>query len=96
MLQNLPKEMGVRLGGATISAAAFADDLLLFATTLEGLQLLINNVADYLANCDMTINAMKSMSIGIRASAHIKKTAVDPNVKFKCGNKPLPSLKRTD
>jgi len=57
----------------TISAAAFADDLLLFATIPEGLQLLINNVADYLANCGMTINAMKSMSIGIRVFVHIKR-----------------------
>lgn len=74
MLQDLPEEIGVRLGDSTINAAAFADDLLLFATTPEGLQLLINKVADYLAKCGMTINAQKSMSISVRASAHIKKT----------------------
>jgi len=96
MLRNLPEEVGVRLGNATINAAAFADDLLLFAATPESLQLLIDNVADYLAECGMTINALKSMTVSIKASAHIKKTAVDPDTRFKCRNEPLPSLKRSD
>ncbi|KAL0098594.1 hypothetical protein PUN28_020550 [Cardiocondyla obscurior] len=35
LLQNLPKEIGVELGETRINAAAFADDLLLFAKTPE-------------------------------------------------------------
>ncbi|KAL6418735.1 hypothetical protein ACFW04_011829 [Cataglyphis niger] len=42
LLQKLSSDVGVRLGKTTVNATAFADDLLLFATTPQGLQQLIN------------------------------------------------------
>lgn len=38
LLKKLPEEVGVRLGGISINAAAYTDDLLLFAATAAGLQ----------------------------------------------------------
>jgi len=80
MLQQLPNEIGTRLGETTVNAAAFADDLLLFAAMPARLQELIDTVTTYIKNCGMTINTMKSMSVSIVASPYLKKTAVDAQV----------------
>jgi len=48
LLKRLPKEVGARVGNIPINAAAYADYLLLFASTLMGLQQMINITADYL------------------------------------------------
>ncbi|KMQ94463.1 reverse transcriptase [Lasius niger] len=84
MLKKLLDKIGVRLGGIPINAAALAYDLLLFAATPKGLQELINIVTRYLAECGMTINLVKSMTIAVRAASHIKKTAIDGNTTFRC------------
>lgn len=68
MLERLLSEVSARLGGMTINAAAFADDLLLFAATPEGLQSLIETTAGYLAECGMTINPAKSITIAIKVA----------------------------
>ncbi|KAL0098513.1 hypothetical protein PUN28_020469 [Cardiocondyla obscurior] len=54
LLQNLPKEIGVELGETRINAAAFADDLLLFAKTPGGLQTLIDTTTKYLDSCGIS------------------------------------------
>ncbi|KMQ88340.1 reverse transcriptase [Lasius niger] len=96
LLQRLPREVGARLGNIPINAAAYADDLLLFASTSMGLQQMIDTMTDYLAECGMTINVEKSMTVAIRAAPHLKKTAVDASLSFSCGGRQLPSLKRTN
>lgn len=96
LLRKLPDEIGTRITAASINAAAYADDLLLFAETQEGLQRLINESVEFLGSCGMTINVAKSMTISIKAAGHLKKTAVDTTSTFKCNNDTLPSLRRTD
>lgn len=96
LLQTLPKEVGAGLGSTTTNAVAYADDLILFASTPNGLQLLIDCATRFLNECGMSINTRKSLTISIRASGHIKKTAVDPAVTFRSENQPLPSLARSD
>lgn len=94
LLQRLPEEVGAKLGEISVNAAAYADDLL-FAATPAGLQELIDVAAAYLKQCGMNINVNKSATIAIKATPHLKKTAVDATVNFACDGQPLPSLTRT-
>lgn len=57
---------------------------------------MIDIMADYLAECGMTINVERSMMVAIKAAPHLKKTAVDESLTFFCDGRQLPSLKRTN
>lgn len=94
LLKKLSPEIGCRVGNECVNAAAFADDLFLFAQTPRGLQALIDIATKYLKSCGMTINAGKSLTIGIRANAKLKKTAVDVQTKFHCEGRTLRTLGR--
>lgn len=95
MLKTLLDEIGVRLGGIPINAAAFVDDLLLFAATREALQELINIMTRYLAECGITINLAQSMTVAVRAVPHIKETEIDGNTTFRCNGRLLLCLTRS-
>lgn len=95
MLQTLPDTIGVRMGDTSVNAAAFADDLLLFASTPMGLQQLIDATGGYLSSCGMKINTTKSMTVSVVAYPHAKKTAVDTEVTFECAGEILPTLSRS-
>lgn len=69
MLQQLPQDVG----GTIINAKAYADNLLLFASTQMGLQQMIDQVHKYLRDCGMSVNIDKSMTITIKAAPHEKK-----------------------
>ncbi|CAL7932959.1 unnamed protein product [Xylocopa violacea] len=94
LLKKLPPQIGCRIGDTCINAAAFADDLFLFATTPKGLQELINTAAKYLKNCGMNLNPGKCLTIGIKANGKLKKTAVDINTKFYVDGRVLRTLER--
>ncbi|CAK9799136.1 Retrovirus-related Pol polyprotein from type-2 retrotransposable element R2DM [Anthophora plagiata] len=94
LLKKLSPEIGCRVGGECVNAAAFADDLILFATTPKGLQSLIDTATEFLKACGMTINADKSTTIGIRANAKLKKTARDIEMEFVCEGRTLRTLGR--
>jgi len=96
MLRELSADVGVRLGETTINATAYADDLLLFATTPMELQESIDKVTRFLASCGMKVNTAKSLVVGIRAAPRLKKTAVDASIDFRCDGQRLPTLRRTD
>lgn len=96
LLRGIPDDIGVRIGGTLVNAVAFADDLLLFASTPAGLQHLINDTAKYLQSCGMTINSAKSLTLSIISSPHLKKTAVDAEALFTCDGQRLQPLKRSD
>lgn len=96
LLKQLPPEIGVRMGGLTINAAAFADDMLLFASTPMGLQKMLNLSTQFLNDCGLKINASKSMTVALRNMPHEKKTVVDKETVFLCEKKILPALKRSD
>ncbi|CAL7932962.1 unnamed protein product [Xylocopa violacea] len=94
LLKKLTPEIGCRVGRECVNAAAFADDLILFAETPRGLQNLIDTATQYLRSCGLTINIGKSLTIGIRANAKLKKTAVDVQTKFNCDGRILRTLGR--
>lgn len=96
LLARLPEDIGAKVGDLTINAAAFADDLLLFASTPMGLQQLLNRSTRYLESCGLMVNASKCMTVALRNVPHEKKTVVDKETVFLCGKRLLPSLKRTD
>lgn len=96
LLKRLPEEIGAKLGEKTVNAIAYADDLILFASTTVGLQQLIDKTTEFLGSCGMSINPAKSFTVSIKASAHAKKTAVDPQIRFTCAGQRLPSMARSD
>lgn len=96
LLTRLPEEIGARIGDLCVNAAAFADDMLLFATTPLGLQKLLDTSVQYLSGCGLKVNAAKCMTVALRNVPHEKKTVVDRDTVFMCGNRVLPSLRRTD
>ncbi|CAK9834488.1 Retrovirus-related Pol polyprotein from type-2 retrotransposable element R2DM [Anthophora retusa] len=93
---QLPEEIGIQIGELKINGAAFADDLVLFAFTRNGLQLALDKAAKYLEDCGMHVNTAKSMTITLKPVPHDKKTVVDASCIFKCAGKTLPALKRSD
>lgn len=60
--------LGVKLGGACMSALAFADDILLLSDSFEGLQALVRYTEDYFQNVDLAINPSKSQYFGWRVN----------------------------
>lgn len=95
MLRVLPKETGIGFGNTTINAAAFVDDLLLFASTPDGLQRLIDETSEFLGSCGMSINSLKSFTLSIKVVPRAKKTTVATTQDFKCGGQDLPAIGRT-
>lgn len=96
MLRKLPTDVGAKVGDLEINAAAFADDLLLFASTPMGLQRLLDTSMGFLEKCGLQVNTTKCMTIALRNVPHEKKTVVDRSAVFLRGDNILPSLKRSD
>ncbi|CAL7932983.1 unnamed protein product, partial [Xylocopa violacea] len=93
---RLPPEVGIEIGDLKINGAAFADDLLLFASTKSGMQTALDITSEFLVSCGMSINAAKSLTVALVPVPHEKKTIVDASLSFSCGGRKLPALKRTD
>lgn len=97
MLRKLPEEIGAKIGDLIINATAFADDMMLFASTPVGLQRLLDTAIEFLHKCGLDINAAKCMTISLRSVPHEKKTVVDKTTVFRGGgDRVLPAMKRTD
>lgn len=95
LLHTLPDDVGANLGGSRVNCLAFADDLILCASTTRGLQLLLDKTADFLMSCGLTINADKSKTISIRGLGKEKKTLIQ-DTKFSIHGRPLPALSRVE
>lgn len=96
LLKLLPSDVGVDIDGVHYNALAYADDMILVASTPIGLQLLINKVTDYLALCGLNINTTKSFTVSLKNVPHVKKSVVDAKVTFDCLQRKLPALRRED
>ena len=75
---------------------AYADDLILAASTKRGLQELINKATVFLNQCGLNVNIGKSMTVAIKNVPHEKKTIIDRRTKFACMGRHLPSITRED
>ncbi|KAH9378482.1 hypothetical protein HPB48_005689 [Haemaphysalis longicornis] len=60
--------LGVTVGGAYMSALAFADDILLLSDSFEGIQALVRHTEDYFQNMDRLINPSKSQYFRLRVN----------------------------
>jgi len=95
LLRAFSNEIGKKVGNAMTNAAAFADDVVLFAETRRGLQLLLDKTVSYLATVGLTLNADKCFTIGIKGQPKQKCTVFDPDT-FRVGLNGCPALKRTN
>lgn len=96
LLRRIPPEVGVDVAGKHYNVFAFADDIIFVASTPQGLQLLLDIAADYLAQCGLNINASKSFTVAIRNVPHQKRSVVDCNTQFQCSGRTLLALRRQD
>ena len=96
MLKKINPDIGINLDGMKISILAFADDLVLMASSKIGLQTMIDQVAEYLTKVGLEANACKCATIAIQTIPRAKQTAVDPNCRFTIRGVLMPALKRTD
>lgn len=96
MLQRIPAGIGVDVAGKHYSAMAFADDLIMVASTPQGLQLTLDKCAEFLQHCGLMINVNKSFTVAVRNVPHVKKTVVDSAIRFQCLGRAMPALRRQD
>lgn len=96
MLKRLPDDIGTRVGDLVVNAIAFADDIILFASTPRGLQSLLDRATEYLASCGLHVNVSKCMTVAISNVLHKKRSVIDKDTIFMCQGRVLPALKRTN
>ena len=93
---KLPAGVAARIEGLEIKGTAFADDLILCASSQIGLQRLIDCSTSFLRSCGMSLNAGKCRTIAFKLVPREKRIAVDRNIVFDVGGVAIPSLQRTD
>ncbi|GBN40131.1 Retrovirus-related Pol polyprotein from type-2 retrotransposable element R2DM, partial [Araneus ventricosus] len=96
LIKKLKGLVGLEIDGSVMSISAYADDILLFASSSAGLQHLINETANFLATCNLHINCAKSFTISVLADSKSKETKVDGASPFFINNEPLNILKVND
>ncbi|GBN16315.1 Retrovirus-related Pol polyprotein from type-2 retrotransposable element R2DM [Araneus ventricosus] len=84
VIRSIRGSVGIQLGdGSSTNISAYADDLILFASSTAGLQHLLDRTAELLAGCNLQINLGKSFTISILADGRNKKTKIDPTPRFR-------------
>ncbi|GBM85502.1 Retrovirus-related Pol polyprotein from type-2 retrotransposable element R2DM [Araneus ventricosus] len=92
-VRNLRGRVGLSIDGLTMSISSYADDILLFASSLPGLQHLLDETTNFLSKCNLHINYSKSFTIAIFTDSKNKKTKIYNCLSFKVSNSPIISLK---
>ena len=77
-LRQIDQEVGVSVGTEKLSCLAFADDLVLLATTPKGLQTQFERIELALGECGLDLNAAKSATIRIDVSGKSKQWVCNP------------------
>jgi len=95
LLRSLSKDIGCYIGNKKTNAMAFADDLILCASTTNGLQALIDHIHAFLVSCGMVLNSAKCLTISIKGQPKQKNTIIEQR-SFKAGKNIIPCLKRSD
>lgn len=85
-IKKLPSEVGFSVHGVTVNCIAYADDVILVATTQQGLQTLINTFTSELDTFGLKTNADKSSTLSLVASGKEKKMKVVGTPTFKVGD----------
>lgn len=81
-LEALPREVGFRVGGASVNAIAFADDVLLLSSTTVGLRSALSRFTSVLLRSGLRVNPEKSGVLSQIASGREKKVKVVTDLEF--------------
>ncbi|GLV46632.1 hypothetical protein CBL_20907, partial [Carabus blaptoides fortunei] len=95
-ITKLPGYIGAHIGDYRINAAAFADDVVLFAATKTGLQRLLDIATTSLEGMGLKVNPAKCHTVAITNIPKEKKTAIDTKTRFRSGQSILPAVARND
>lgn len=71
---------------------AFADDIIVAASTEMGLQQTLNGLVNYLQERGLTLNPRKCITLVLQPNAKTKKTKIMTDVTFRIAGEPIPSL----
>ncbi|KAL1116359.1 hypothetical protein AAG570_004834 [Ranatra chinensis] len=90
-LGKLNSDVGYSYEGAVIKALAYADDVILIASSREGLQDNLERLSGGLGECGLQVNPAKCLTLSV-ISAGKAKTSKVVRGDFRVGNETLPSL----
>lgn len=96
LLKEVSPDVGVQSSDMGINVLAFADDLVLVASTKQGLQTLLNEASDFLERYEMKINTSRSRTLALITVPKQKKSVANAACTFKMKGVVLPPLNRTD
>lgn len=91
-IKVLPPEIGFKINGLNFNCIAYADDIILVASTREGLQALIDALTKTLASFGLMTNHDKSSTLSLVPSGREKKLKVVTDSRFKVSNQYLTAL----
>ncbi|GBN08412.1 Retrovirus-related Pol polyprotein from type-2 retrotransposable element R2DM [Araneus ventricosus] len=90
VIKSLRSDIGIQLDdGSNTNISAYADDLFLFASSVPGLQHLLDNPIKLLSGCNQEINLKKSFTISIISDGENKKTKIDTSHPFRARSTPI-------
>lgn len=96
VLDGLLPIIGVETGGVKINALAFADDLVLMASTADGLQRLLNATTEILRAFGLELMAAKCSALSLVPSGRDKKMKVATESLFVVDGARIPQLQVLD
>lgn len=77
-------------GDLRVDAMAFADDLIVMASTAQGLQYVLDGIVSFFEPRGLEINAAKSFTLSLQPSGRDKKLKVNTATVFRVKGQPLP------
>ncbi|EEC09393.1 reverse transcriptase, putative [Ixodes scapularis] len=89
-LSSVDPRVAFRSGDLTVDAMAFADDLVVCASTPQGLQQRLNDLAAFLSPRGLNIDVAKSFTLSLQPSAREKKCKIVTTNRFHINGEPLP------
>ena len=95
-LDGIGDKLGVSYLGEKISWMAFADDLVILASSRATLQELITTITDRLERVGLAMNGDKCKSLSLMADGKRKRTYVDTSQKLYIGKEMVDSMSITD
>ena len=91
-VSEMERGIGAKLGKVRVSYCAFADDLVLFAESRDGLIAQANRLAVSLASVGLKLNAAKCATMGIDRPPRKKQWVADPTPFLILGGEQVPAI----
>ena len=92
ILTSVDPNIGFQYVDCLLSFLAFADDLVLFATTKKGLQTQVNKVVEAMGLCGLSVNPVKCATLGLRPDTKIKKSLTETKTIVKIDGVAVPTI----